>query len=346
MQFGVFDHLDNDHLPLADYFEQRLQLLELYDRYGFHSWHVAEHHATTLGMAPSPNLFLAAASQRTRRLRFGPMVYALPLYHPMRLAEEIAMLDQMSRGRLDIGFGRGSSPTEIAYFGVDPAATEEIYRRDLLRVLHALETGVMRNDDLSPPFDAPQLKVAPFQKPYPPVWYGVHTLESAERAARNGWATINLDMDYEARECNEAFRRVWADEQPGRPLPLMGLGRFVVVAPDDDEALAIARRAYPHWHAGFTHLFRILGRMQRHPRPDTWDKLSGQGKGIAGSPQTVAAFLRAQMTQAQCNYCVVQIAFGDLTLAEARRSIELFATQVMPALRDLETVPAPAGSVV
>ncbi len=335
MHFGIFDHMDNDHLPVADFLEERLRLLELYDRHGFYCWHVAEHHATTLGMAPSPNVMLAAASQRTSRLRFGPMVYALPIYHPMRLAEEIAMVDQLSRGRLDVGFGRGSSPTEIAYFGIDPEVRETAYRELLPRVLGALETGVLANPHLEDPYKAPELKIQPYQKPFPPVWYGVHTAESAERAAKRGWATINLDMDYEARECNEVFRDVWAKEQSGRPLPLMGLGRFVVVGETDDAALAIARRAYPHWHAGFTHLFRKLGLMQSHPRPDTWDILHGQGKGVAGSPDTVAAFLRDQLTTAQCNYCVVQIAFGDQTLAETARSIELFASDVMPALHDV-----------
>ena len=335
MQFGVFDHMDNDHLPVADYMEERLKLLELYDKHGFYSWHVAEHHATSLGMAPSPNVMLAAASQRTKNLRFGPMVYALPLYHPMRLAEEIAMVDQLSRGRLDIGFGRGSSPTEIAYFGVDPEVREQAYQDLLPRVIAALETGVLPNPHLQDPYRAPELKVLPYQKPYPPIWYGVHTVESAERAARNGWATINLDMDYEAQECNIVFRRVWAETQTGKPLPLMGLGRFVVVAPSDEEGLAIARRAYPHWHTGFTHLFRMLGRMMSHPRPDTWDKLHGQGKGVAGSPETVAKFLRQQLETAQCNYCVVQIAFGDQSLAEMARSIELFAAEVMPALKDV-----------
>ncbi len=66
-------------------------------------------------MAPSPSVFLAAVAQRTRRLRFGPLVYALPLYHPLRMIEEICMLDQMSGGRLEIGFGRGSSPSELIY---------------------------------------------------------------------------------------------------------------------------------------------------------------------------------------------------------------------------------------
>ncbi|HEY8580810.1 MAG TPA: LLM class flavin-dependent oxidoreductase, partial [Beijerinckiaceae bacterium] len=161
MRFGVFDHMDNDHLPLDRFLEERLRVIELYDRLGFHAWHVAEHHATALGMAPSPNVMLAAVAQRTKRLRFGPMVYALPLYHPVRLAEEIAMVDQLSGGRLEIGFGRGSSPVEIAYFGVDPTRTEDIYRRDLPRILEALETGVMKVPEQEAPYDSFALKTLP-----------------------------------------------------------------------------------------------------------------------------------------------------------------------------------------
>src|SRR6266851_6281807 len=98
---------------LGAQYQDRLALIEAYDRLGFHAYHVAEHHATPLGMAPSPSVFLAAVAQRTRQLRFGPLVYALPLHHPLRLIEEICMLDQLSRGRLEIGFGRGSVPIEI-----------------------------------------------------------------------------------------------------------------------------------------------------------------------------------------------------------------------------------------
>jgi alkanesulfonate monooxygenase SsuD/methylene tetrahydromethanopterin reductase-like flavin-dependent oxidoreductase (luciferase family) len=335
MKFGVFDHLDNDHLPLADYFEERLKIIELFDRFGFHAWHVAEHHATCLGMAPSPNIMLAAVAQRTKRLRFGPMVYALPLYHPFRLAEEIAMLDQMSRGRMEIGFGRGSSPVEIAYFGVNPDETEKQYRMMLPRVLEALETGVMRAPEQPEPYAAFELKVQAYQKPHAPVWYGVHAVESAQRAAARGWNTISLDAAEEARECNEAFRATWREAHGARPLPLMGLGRFVIVAETDAKAEAIARRAYPHWHRGFTHLFRRLGRTNRHPRPDNWDMLHGQGKGVAGSPATVAAFLERQLTQSQSNYCVVQIAFGDQSFDELRSSVELFAQEVMPTLSNV-----------
>ncbi|TMJ59096.1 MAG: LLM class flavin-dependent oxidoreductase, partial [Alphaproteobacteria bacterium] len=110
MRFGIFDHLDDSGRPLGAHFEERLKLIEAYDRAGFYGYHLAEHHNTPLGYAPSPGLFLSAVAQRTKELRFGPMVYLLPLYHPLRLIDEICMLDQMSGGRFLYGVGRGISP--------------------------------------------------------------------------------------------------------------------------------------------------------------------------------------------------------------------------------------------
>src|SRR3954449_8290586 len=125
MKFGVFDHLDRNDLPLADYYESRLQIVESYDRFGFHAYHPAEHHSTPIGEVPSPSVFLSAVAQRTKALRFGPLVYALPLYHPLRMIEEICMLDQMSAGRLEIGFGRGSVPAELIYYGQSPDQAQQ-----------------------------------------------------------------------------------------------------------------------------------------------------------------------------------------------------------------------------
>ena len=78
-------------------------------------------------MAPSPALFLTAAAQRTRRIRLGPLVYLLPLYHPLRLIEEVCMLDHLSGGRLELGIGRGVSPYELGYFGVDAADSRAFF---------------------------------------------------------------------------------------------------------------------------------------------------------------------------------------------------------------------------
>src|SRR3989442_12570247 len=124
MKFGVFDHMDSSGEPLRELFENRLRLAEAYDRAGIHALHVAEHHSTPLGMSPSPSVFLALVAQRTRRLRFGPLVYTLPLYHPLRLADEICTLDHLSGGGLQLRVGPRVSPLRIAGFGVDSHKTQ------------------------------------------------------------------------------------------------------------------------------------------------------------------------------------------------------------------------------
>ena len=332
MDFGVFDHLDRYDGPLEDFYEARLKLIELYDQAGFYSYHLAEHHGTPLGMAPSPSVFLAAVAQRSKRLRFGPMVYALPLYHPLRLIEEICMLDQMSGGRLDIGFGRGASPIELSYFGQDPKQAQAIYTEGVALVLKALAERTLDFAGEHFRFDKVPLAVSPLQQPHPPVWYGVHSPDAAERAARKGLHTINLDRPEETRVCSERYRAVWRETRGDEPLPKLGLGRFIVVSDTDAEALALARRAYPVWHQSFTFLPRRHGIAQQHPRPAEFDALAARGQGFAGSPASVTAWLADQLAATGTNYVVGQFAFGDLRPDEFRHSVELFARHVMPAL--------------
>jgi alkanesulfonate monooxygenase SsuD/methylene tetrahydromethanopterin reductase-like flavin-dependent oxidoreductase (luciferase family) len=333
MDFGIFDHLDRNDLPLHEYYDERLKIVEAYDNLGFHAYHLAEHHATPLGMASSPSVFLAAVAQRTRRLRFGALVYALPLHHPLRLIEEICMLDHLSGGRVDMGFGRGSAPIELEYYGANPADATEIYTEAVDLIMCGFTQKVLDYSGKRFSFAGVPMEIAPLQQPHPPIWYGVHAPDSAERAARRALNTVSLDPPAETRASTERYRATWGQLHPGRALPKLGLGRFIVVAPDDAEALRIARRAYPRWHASFTYLFRRHGRSQMHPRPGDFDTLIQRAQGIAGSPATVAAFLNSQLAETGCNYVVGQFCFGDLTLAETLRSVELFASEVMPAVR-------------
>src|SRR6478735_1093222 len=135
---GVFDHLDRGHNELDKFYEDRFRVIEAFERSGFYAYHVAEHHFTPLGMAPSPSVYLAAVAQRTKRIRFGPLVYALPLYHPLRLIQEICMLDQISGGRLEIGFGRGASPIELGFFGQEAKNAQAIYAEGLELVIKGM----------------------------------------------------------------------------------------------------------------------------------------------------------------------------------------------------------------
>jgi alkanesulfonate monooxygenase SsuD/methylene tetrahydromethanopterin reductase-like flavin-dependent oxidoreductase (luciferase family) len=110
--------------------------------------------------------------------------------------------------------------------------------------------------------------------------------------------------------------------------------RFIVVADSDATALAIARRAYLRWRSSFTYLSEMNGTMPDSPlNRDSFDTLISQGQAIAGSAETVRAFLAAQIEDTGANYVVGQFCFGDLKLDEMLRSVELFAAQVVPALQ-------------
>jgi alkanesulfonate monooxygenase SsuD/methylene tetrahydromethanopterin reductase-like flavin-dependent oxidoreductase (luciferase family) len=252
------------------------------------------------------------------------------------MIEEICMLDQMSHGRLEIGFGRGSVPEELAYYGQNPADAQDIYSEALELIIKGLTEPSLTFHGKHFQFDNVPMELVPLQKPHPPVWYGVHAPESARRAARRRLQVVSLDPVPATVASFDAYRESWQQAWGDAPLPLMGLGRFIVVADTDAAALAIARRAYPKWHASFTHLHRKYSRQSAHPRPPDFDGLAEVGQGVAGSPRTVLGFLREQHAATGTNYCVGQFAFGDLSLAETQRSIELFAREVMPALQARE----------
>jgi alkanesulfonate monooxygenase SsuD/methylene tetrahydromethanopterin reductase-like flavin-dependent oxidoreductase (luciferase family) len=332
MDFGIFDHLDRNDLPLNEFYEARLKLIEAYEHAGFYAYHVAEHHSTPIGLAPSPSVFLAAIAQRTKTLRFGPMVYALPLHHPLRLIEEICMVDQLSGGRLEIGFGRGSSPTENSFYGQDPAQAQDIYTEARELILQGLTHKTLNFAGKHFSFKDIPMELEPLQKPHPPMWYGVHSVEAAERAAKQSLNMVSLDSAKDTRSYNDKYREVWRALHGAKPTPKLGLSRFIVIAESDREALTVARRAYPVWHSNFYFLYRLRGNTPTHPRPSEFDKMMDIGQAVAGSPQTVRQFLQSQLDDSAANYLVGQFAFGDLTLVESLRTVEFFKNDVMAML--------------
>jgi alkanesulfonate monooxygenase SsuD/methylene tetrahydromethanopterin reductase-like flavin-dependent oxidoreductase (luciferase family) len=333
VDFGVFDHLDLGAGPIERYYRERLELAEAYERAGFHAYHVAEHHLTPLGMAPSPSVFLAALAQRTRRLRFGPMVYVSPLYPPLRLLEEIGMLDQMSGGRLELAFGRGALAAELRFFDVDPAQADRKNQQAIAFVLDALRDGAVTVSEEGGGKRRLPLAIPALQKPHPPLWYGVHSPQSAERAARAGMNVMTLDWAAHMRACTDRYRAVWKEAHGERALPRIGLARLVHVDRSAEAARATAARAYRRWHASFTYLSSLMGFRHLRERPAEFDAIVEDGRAFAGTPESVAEFVHRQTAEAGANYFVGQFAFGDLTLEEALRSVRLFAEEVMPMLK-------------
>src|SRR6185437_11475755 len=249
IEIGVFDHLDRGAVPLGEHYESRLTLAEAYDRLGIRTYHVAEHHATPLGMAPSPSVFLAAVAQRTRRMRFGPLVYTLSLYHPLRLVEEICMLDQMSRGRFELGIGRGISPYEVGYYGVDPAKAQAIYIEALGVILAGLKSKTLDHTGEFFRFNDVPVVLEPVQRPHPPLWYGLARPEGLPWVVANRVNIVCNGPPALVRQVTDGYRRDWAAARHAADtLPLMGMTRTIVVADSDADALAIARRAHKRWH--------------------------------------------------------------------------------------------------
>ncbi len=329
---GVFDHVDQNGLAGTQLYEQRLRLTERYDAAGFHAYHCAEHHLAESGMAPSPALFLSAVAQRTRRLRFGPLVYQLPTYHPLRLVEEIAMLDQMSGGRLELGVGRGSGAAETRYFGRDYDSAQGVYEETLDFIVKVLSEGRVSFPGAPATFQNLKLQIGCVQKPHPPLWYGVHSVASAVAAARHGQHVVSLDGAADTRGYLDTFAAEWRAAQGNAPLPRMGISRFIFVADSDAAARDVARRAYGRWWRNFTYTSRTHGYVIRHGRPEEFDAMQEMGKAVAGTPATVAAFLDREMAESGANYLVGQFAFGDLTEAETHSSLDLFLSEVMPRL--------------
>jgi alkanesulfonate monooxygenase SsuD/methylene tetrahydromethanopterin reductase-like flavin-dependent oxidoreductase (luciferase family) len=333
MKFGVMDHVDDSGLVPHAHFEARLRFTETLDQLGFYSYHVAEHHGTPLGFAPSPNVYLAAVAQRTRTLRFGPMVYVAALYHPMRLAEEICMLDQLSGGRLQLGMGRGAVTLEQELYGIDPATTNKRYEEARDIVLAALGGECVN-------FSGEHFQVRDFpmvlrclQQPHPPIWYGLGNPEGAVWAAAVAANVISLRPAPVAHAAMQRYRQEWqALGRAAQDLPFMGVCRHVVVAETDAEARHAARAAYPRWRASLTALWARRGAAFPLAIPLQWDEMEANGMAIAGTAQRVMEFVRAQNAAVGGNFFLCQMMFGDMPLDFAQHSARLFAFEVAPQL--------------
>ncbi len=334
IDIGVFDHVDRGDGSLGELYENRLKLIEAYDRLGIRTYHLAEHHATPLGMAPQPGVFLAAVAQRTRRLRFGPLVYTLSLHHPLRVVEEICMLDQMSGGRLELGVGRGISPHEVSYYGVDPAKAQAIYIEALAVILKGLGAETLSFDGAFFKFRDVPIEMRPVQLPHPPLWYGLARPDGLPWVVANKVNIVCNGPPALVRQITDGYRQTWAEAGcSADELPLMGMTRTVVIAETEREALEVARRAHKRWHQSFFKLWEKHGtRPMNAFYPDNFDEAQQRGFGIAGTPGLVRDVLQQQLAEARTNYLVCRFAFGDMTLAESRRSVELFARAVMPEL--------------
>ncbi len=335
MKFGVFDHMDRGTVPLAEQYENRLKLIEAYDRAGFYCYHLAEHHATPLGMAPSPAVFLSAVAQRSKRMRLGPLVYILSLQNPLRAYEDICMLDQMSGGRLELGLGRGVSPIEIEYYGVDPEESRARYQEATAILMQAFANDTLAFHGKHFRFDGTPVEIKPLQRPHPPLWLGIGSPENIPHAVQNGINMVCNGPSAQVRALTDRYREEWAKAGgAAKNLPILGMNRHIVVADTEAEALRLAKPAYAAWYANLTLLWVKKG----IPLPsvgytDDYELAVKRGFVIVGTPAMVREMIEEQVAACGINYLMCRLAFGDLSYEASLRSVDLLAREVMPQVR-------------
>lgn len=364
IQFGVFDHIEHlEGVSLAQLYRERLDQVAALDQAGFYAYHLAEHHSPSLhSMAPAQNVFLGAVAERTKRLRLGGCVYTLPFHHPVRLIEELSMLDQMSGGRLEIGVGRGGE-LEAYYWGMgeepEIEALKEEVRGRYEESLQILLTGFTQpRIDFSGRYyrihEMP-MRLRPLQQPYPPLWY----MRNVETAAQHGMNALLVGGLERLAGDVARYRELWRELQGPQLVtawgsePKIGAVVHLVVAPSDAEAVELAAPAWEQfvWNlrvprrqeaeahglgqlvatgaAGFGD-GRRLGFADAAAEDSTRGPQSGRVGGvIAGAPATICRFIEEYL-ETGANYLVFALQYGCLTHANAMRSIELLGAEVLP----------------
>ncbi|HEV7661984.1 MAG TPA: LLM class flavin-dependent oxidoreductase [Chloroflexota bacterium] len=349
VRFAMFDWLDESGRDLGDTYEERLRMLELADQSGFFAYHLAEHHATELSTVPSPNLFLTAVAQRTHRLRLGALTYVLPAYEPVRLLEEIAMLDQLSNGRVELGLSRGSTGEHVED---DPEKARAMFGEALEVILQGLATGDVDYHGRFYSYDHVLTRLRPKQKPYPPLWYPTSSVDSIDWVARNGISTafsMQLSgVDGVAGMLDRYRTQLAAHVSDENRLnghverPNYGFSMHVHVAETDELAREQARPAFDHFMHNFTYRFVRRGMPNRYQDRANFDTQLAKGALLIGSPETVRETLRSHLQRTGANYFIGTFAFGSLPLEQVLSSVGLFAREVMPALRTAEKASIPA----
>lgn len=232
------------------------------DKAGLDGWFFGEHHSNAAyALIPSPHLLVATVAPKTSRLRLGTMATVLPYHHPLRVAEEIRLLDALTGGRLEIGLGRGGIPQEQAAWGLDREEVSKVFESGCELLLRLLgEEGI---DYETPWWRGRSVTVVPeaTQQPRPPIWLTAVNDASIERAARLGLHCAG-SFSYLGllRARLGRYRQSWAEHQSDRPNGRFAALALVVVAESERKAIRHGKEAML---ARLNHFVRVFGAAER-----------------------------------------------------------------------------------
>lgn len=351
MKFGIFDHLEQQRgTPLAETYEGRLRLIEQADRSGFYCWLTAEHHHSPLCMAPNQMVFFAAAAARTTRIKLGSLVSVLPLHHPVRLLEELCMLDHLSRGRLQIGVGKGPTGAEYAMWGGNPELRQEMFDESMQILLQGMQHEFVNHAGTHFRFSNLWMALRPYQTPHPPFWYGENAATAGKLRTNLVCHGSNADVSAKLRVYQAAFsqsRPSWRNGICHNASPIYGATRRIYLADNEREAIERARASYEVYLGNFRKPLPddIVVDGIRSPRGTLPPKFGPtaisfeQGIAgetvIAGTPAALRDHLRDYTTKTVGNYYGVSFQWGDLSHEEASASMALFVKEVMPLAAEI-----------
>ncbi len=314
----------------TDSFEETIRECERAEEAGFDSVWLGEHHNNPV-LYPAPLLGLAAIAARTRRVSLGTGVLLLPLYHPMCVAEEGAMVDMISGGRLILGVGAGYAPEEFAAFGL--SVKQRGGRLDegaaLLRRLWT-ETHVTHDGRYFHVQDA-TVGPRPVQDPAPPIWFGAWTAPAIERAARLGdaWLAGPSAALSELKSCVAAYRGACSDldKKPGE----IAAFRYVFVADTTGQALASAGDSFIQAYENM--YFRWPHPVIKRPAGDLTIERLAENRIILGDPETCAREIARFRRELGLTHLICRFSVPGISREASMLSLDLFAREVMPALR-------------
>lgn len=353
MQFGIFDEVNAiPGVDTADVYAAHVNQAATADRLGYHSYWFAEHHFSDHRLSPSPNLLLALLAANTEQILLGNMVNVLPFHEPVRLAEECAMLDHLSRGRLQVGVGRGVQPLEFSRQGRDMAISREMFLEsiEMLKDLWVNE-GATRSGDFWR-YEDVSLMPPVLQRPHPPIWFTGMSTTSMEWAAENGLPFVSSFLnDEELTELGAKYREQFRPS-PEHPEPYFAVMRHMYLSESMETAREevghIYGRLFSAWldvaltdaknvplsYKDYPTMHQRLGAMNL-------DDLLEEGLVLFGGPKDVAARVE-DLEGRGIDMLLLWVSPKEVKPELVDRCLTGFATEVMPQFAARSGVPGSA----
>ena len=327
-----------------------IDLLAESEALGFDSLWANEHHFDAYGgIIPSPPIMLAALSQRTTKARLGSSIIVLPLHNPIEIAEQLAMVDLMSGGRVEFGIGRGFVQFDYDRLGISHDDSQERMFEQLDVILKAWSGEPFTHEGKYYSYPKVEVWPRPEQRPHPPIWLScTQTPASFEWAGRMGHSI--LTVPYRSVETlidrNKIYREAWA--KAGHPADQWRIAAHYhcVLSENKQEAREIGREAWRRYLLATTHT-RNRNRMDEDGPPDSSQRKIDEAvpdidqwvedlRTVACTPDEAVTLLENAQDVMGFNQCDCTFFFGGVSHDQAQRSMRLFTNEVMPKLRNRE----------